>query len=261
MWGRSYGGEMLKRTFWIALALFAGATIGASGLYAYLTHIQHMAIPHTKETTDDALADYTLWLMVFTGILAVATIGLGVATVGLYLTGEKQVKVTLDALIGDQRAWIITELLIGDSGVEVDNMGPAVDVRLKVSNMGRTPAVAAHTNMRLVCDVADVREEVAKLATESRIMDHDSGLSVPPGGFYFRPWHPSAVASKRHIGLFVIGCVSYGILQDREVHQTAFAYQLGVADGSDWGLTISDSAIQLQPHTVTVSPWAGGFAT
>lgn len=45
-----------------------------------------------KEETDEALAQYTLWLMVFTGILALATIGLGVATFFLYLTGEKQIR-------------------------------------------------------------------------------------------------------------------------------------------------------------------------
>jgi hypothetical protein len=52
--------------------------------------------PPTKETTksqkeesDEALARYTLWLMVFTGVLAFATIGLGIATLLLYATDEK----------------------------------------------------------------------------------------------------------------------------------------------------------------------------
>src|SRR5262245_20488499 len=49
-----------------------------------------------KEETDEALAHYTLWLMIFTGILAFATIGLGVATFGLYLTGEKQIRINAE---------------------------------------------------------------------------------------------------------------------------------------------------------------------
>ncbi len=45
-----------------------------------------------KQETDAALAYYTLWLMAFTGVLAFATIGLGIATVMLFGTGEKQFK-------------------------------------------------------------------------------------------------------------------------------------------------------------------------
>jgi len=68
---------------------------------ATIQHAAHPAEQHAtnqetkskKDETDEALAYYTLWLMVFTGILAFATIGLGAATVGLYLTGEKQAKI------------------------------------------------------------------------------------------------------------------------------------------------------------------------
>jgi hypothetical protein len=45
-----------------------------------------------KEEIDEALARYTWWLMAFTAALAIATIGLGGATYGLYRTGEKQLR-------------------------------------------------------------------------------------------------------------------------------------------------------------------------
>jgi hypothetical protein len=47
----------------------------------------------TTEKSDEALARYTFWLTVFTGVLAFATITLGIATIGLYATGEKQAKI------------------------------------------------------------------------------------------------------------------------------------------------------------------------
>jgi hypothetical protein len=85
-----------------------GFALGGSvfwGLYGPNTTIEHDHVasgeqagkPTTaqeKEKSDAALARYTFWLTLFTGVLAVATIGLGVATAGLYLTGEKQIRVT-----------------------------------------------------------------------------------------------------------------------------------------------------------------------
>jgi hypothetical protein len=50
-----------------------------------------------KEKTEEALAHYTWWLTFFTGILALATIGFGIATAGLYRTGEKQIGVAKEA--------------------------------------------------------------------------------------------------------------------------------------------------------------------
>jgi hypothetical protein len=95
-----------RRLFWPLFAAIMGFALGGSvfwGLYGPNTTIeqadaayeqntaQHEA-KSKKEETDEAIARYTLWLMVFTGILAVATVGLGVATVGLYLTGEQQIR-------------------------------------------------------------------------------------------------------------------------------------------------------------------------
>ncbi|MGY3493930.1 hypothetical protein [Bradyrhizobium sp. USDA 4502] len=90
------------------VAFTLGFALGGSvfwGLYGPNTTIErvsqaseHSSTDHEpkskKEETDEALARYTLWLMIFTGILAVATIGLGGATLGLYFTGEKQIAVS-----------------------------------------------------------------------------------------------------------------------------------------------------------------------
>lgn len=43
-----------------------------------------------QNSTEDALGNYTKWLMIFTGVLAFATISLSIATIGLYISGESQ---------------------------------------------------------------------------------------------------------------------------------------------------------------------------
>jgi len=254
---------MRKTALWISLALFIGVAAGACGLYAYLTHVQHVAIPHTKETTDDGLAEYTLWLMIFTGVLAIATVGLGAATVGLYMTGEKQVEITRQALIGDQRAWIVTALEIGPRGLRIARGYMELDVRLKVTNIGRSPAVGAHTSIMLVNDIGDVGKQLKELARKNKPSE-EHGLPVAPNDFYYRPW---GATMQNSLGVrsfecpILIGCVSYHILQDKEIHRTAFAYNLRYRDGSDWGGTIPAQTDFMAPEELTVSPWSGGFVS
>jgi hypothetical protein len=91
---------------WSIFALVLGFALGGSffwGVYgpnvtatqadaAYEQHVSEA--PPEKESAEEALAHYTWWLTTFTCILAFATIGLGAATVGLYLTGEKQIKLS-----------------------------------------------------------------------------------------------------------------------------------------------------------------------
>jgi hypothetical protein len=108
----SLGVALFQRLFiWPLFAALMGFAIGGSvfwGLYGPNMPIQDIsksaenhATKHEakskKEESDEALAYYTLWLMVFTGVLAFATVGLGVATIGLYFTGEKQIKIGMRA--------------------------------------------------------------------------------------------------------------------------------------------------------------------
>ena len=54
---------------------------------------RHGSARHAAEEQENgALAYYTYWLTFFTGVLALATIGLGGATLGLYLAGERQLE-------------------------------------------------------------------------------------------------------------------------------------------------------------------------
>jgi hypothetical protein len=116
-----------------------------------------------REKPEEALARYTWWLVAFTGVLAGATIGLGVGTFGLYRAGEKQIvvaKKTADAanlnaqaVIEAERArlYVIIEAQTIESEVKratAPRHPPlADDVRLQdlvveysFRNYGKTPA-------------------------------------------------------------------------------------------------------------------------
>jgi hypothetical protein len=100
---------MLNRVLivWIAYAGIMGFAVGGSFVAAYQIPLsqhetstyskQDSSDQNAKEKSDEALARYTWWLTLFTGVMAFATVGLGIATVGLYATGEKQIGVAIKA--------------------------------------------------------------------------------------------------------------------------------------------------------------------
>lgn len=109
---------MLRRwgIVWALYAALVGFSLGASFFFGmYGRNVTEASIasqkverpseekPKQKEEIDEALAYYTLWLMVFTGVLAAATVGLGIATVMLYSTGEKQFRFAIRTGIKQSR--------------------------------------------------------------------------------------------------------------------------------------------------------------
>jgi hypothetical protein len=140
----------------IALALCMATGFGAGVWRA--SNIPHPSINHNataqkesqpnpeapKESTEEAIARYNKWLTVFTGILAIATTGLGIATVGLYFAGERQLKLTersANSAIALQRP----RLFIGHTHIlqDVDPMtgNQTVFCNYDIENYGQSPAI------------------------------------------------------------------------------------------------------------------------
>lgn len=100
---------MLNRLLigWIVYAGIMGFALGGSFVSAYLMpppqhqtdadSDENASEQKSKEKTDEALARYTWWLTAFTGGLVLVTGALCIATIGLYITGEKQIEVALKA--------------------------------------------------------------------------------------------------------------------------------------------------------------------
>jgi hypothetical protein len=135
-----------------------------------------------KEKPEEALARYTLWLMIFTAVLAAATVGLGAATVGLYFTGEKQIgiaresadaaRLNAEALISAERAHLITIIVdtniwetlrssrfYGESSSPEmnDSELPVPSFRFAIRNTGRTAAVLTEVSYQLQQSAANRR--------------------------------------------------------------------------------------------------------
>jgi hypothetical protein len=102
----------------------------------------------------------------------------------------------------------------------------------------------------------------------NKVRDAYNGRLAAPNETYPRPWALSATTEEMYEygkrgGLFpiVIGCVTYEILQDDLIHQTAFAYSLALKDGNVFGGGIRIDDGDLPPSKILVLVAPGGFAT
>jgi hypothetical protein len=151
-------------------AVVLGFALGGSFVWGFLyvppeQHAAHSEQPHGsaaqkehkndfwEKASDDPVAYFTLWLVAFTGVLAVSTGGLWIATIGLYRAGERQIAVAKEsadaaqrAALTGERALIVVErafIMISDLAVNtIGQHGTIIDYRINfnLANSGKTPA-------------------------------------------------------------------------------------------------------------------------
>ena len=268
--------------WWVMWPLFAaimGFALGSSvfwGLYGPNTTIEQAdaayeqkAAKHEakskKEETDEALAWYTLWLMGFTGVLAFATIGLGVATVGLYLTGEKQIRlirrnsatqsrqmqnsiteakraadIAERALVASNRPWIKVDIAVGGP-IRYDVNGVNFTFNYVLTNIGHAPATNVWVSPRVIAPDPDsgkpfdprgeLRTEIAQLKSRP---PSPWGFALFPGDSIVQPITVTIGTDvlKKITEKFeviypqIIGAVDYRMGFDDAAHQTGFIFEV-----------------------------------
>ncbi|RXH15230.1 hypothetical protein [Bradyrhizobium guangzhouense] len=259
---------MFQRLFiWPLFAALMGFALGGSVFWAAYgpnTTIQQAAeaaehhsvqgeAKTNKVETDEALAYYTLWLMVFTGILAFATIGMGAATIGLYLTGEKQIRHNVASaaaqsrdmersMVAANRPWVKVDISVGGPIVYNAN-GANVTLRYVMRNIGRSPATNVMANPRLIAPIFnkdysgnfDPRVELQKFIAELRNRPNmPFGFSLFPDETIVQDITVSMSNDeiKRATNLIatisptIIGSVSYRMGFDDVIHQTGFIIEV-----------------------------------
>jgi hypothetical protein len=258
---------------WPIFALVMGFAIGGSvfwGLYGPNTTIEQAdtaakkqpakhSATEEKEKADEALARYTFWLTLFTGVLAFATICLGVATVGLYLTGEKQAMIakltslrqfrqtresialarqTAEAaeqsVIEANRAWIKVDIQVGGP-IHYNVNGANFTLIYVLENVGNSPALNVEVHPRLIDAVIHARTELLKdVELRKELRPSSLGYSMFPGDRIKQPITVSLPqdqikeATKLLPAIYptIIGTVTYRMGLDDACHQTGFLVEI-----------------------------------
>lgn len=162
---------------------------------------------------------------------------------------RRSANIAADAYAANERAWITVDIA-ADSDLTFNASGGChIFVKLKVTNIGRTPALNAHTSMTMVPTLRFSKEMVAGYAAEHRERNEKWGRTVLPGESYDRKWGLGLDDAKDVLYGMVFGCVTYETLPDRAIHQTSFCYSLG--RGEVGGLNEGDIPQSEAKFTVT----------
>jgi hypothetical protein len=204
-----------------------------------------------KSATDEAIAEYTKWLAIFTMFLVLATIG-------LFVSGERNVSVTRQSadaarkaadvaegtLVATNRPWASVAKIEIAGPLTFQNGEGKVPLTVALKNLGHSPAIRVSVNVKLV-----LSNTTNLLAAQKEYCDHFR-KPLPPGGIRpeltlwpgdqlvfpvdawmnsqelpaFKEW---ADRTPFPIALIaIIGCIDYEFSFGEGHHQTALIYDL-----------------------------------
>jgi hypothetical protein len=171
------------------------------------------------------MAEAAEWQAIYTGV------GLAGILLTLVFTGWAAVAASraAKAAVMDQRAWLTTNLLLeGDLEFARDNSA-SVAIAIEITNVGKTPALSAYTNVDMFDLGPDQRERFKSFCDECRI-DSEYGRVVLPGESYVRRWAASCSLGEGRFWPVIVGCVTYRTSTDDQLHQTSFIHALSRYD-------------------------------
>lgn len=214
------------------------------------------------------MGDYFDYLIKFSTILSTIFAGwAAIAASSAARAAIRQAKISQDALIIDQRAWLNVNLLpAGD--LEIFPTGIQIFVQAFVKNIGRTPALDARSNIAVVHDMSLIIQKLKDLALENEKSVPFSGRMVLPGEEYGRPWAVTfeddlnSILEDGYISSFIVGVTTYKIINDDGYHHTGFAYSCErfSEDIRIWHPLRVDVG-NIPKSEIVFSAISGGFAT
>ena len=240
------------------------------------THARYANEEHTpfwQRVTRDPLAVFTLFLVLFTMVLA----AVGVGQLKLYLRAETVAEKSADAakesadvanrtLIASQRAWIRTDKIgFGGGGLAIDNNGASVSISFTITNTGNTPAIniTPHAWLVVLKSGGPFPWQVQQSRCgEIRTQAFAPGFTLFPGESFpsnlgIDGWSLGTNASreeleagaatsadKKQVVLYVVGCIDYTFPTDATTHhQTGFI--LEVRRDRAFPITLEDGVLPI----------------
>lgn len=188
-----------------------------------------------QKTTDDPIAFFTLWLVVFTGILgAVSVIQLNLLRRAeiTAIVSANAAKMAADAALASNRPWVIAKFVV--TNLEKTAAGLNIGTNIELINIGNSPALNVFVSARFIQEEGDILSgldiqkevchQVSLVETVSK-----SGIVVFPKLATFSNQVAVATVTEGKRRFYLTGCIAYMFAGSQEVHQTGFF--LGLSDG------------------------------
>jgi hypothetical protein len=219
-------GFLAATVVWAMFFVFQPKNDAAQGQTHQATSAESKEITSAKEV-EDRLATYTLWLAIFTAVLAVSTIGLWIVT---WRSGVRQSRdmenaiaaaqeanrISREGIIAEQRAWLTAGDLNIESEPVYEKSGITIVVSVQITNRGKTPALHVHTDMDMVFDSNAAPAAVMKLAEKNKTVDIVQWTRTAlPNDPYRRRWvftieRSKSLGNSNSVFPVIVGCVTSG---------------------------------------------------
>jgi hypothetical protein len=187
--------------------------------------------------SEGAIVRLTRALVWWTGLLAVATTGLGIAAFFQWRALEStdhHIAEQLQVMRAGQRAWVTIETveIDGPLSLSLDRDTAAVQLKIGLRNIGTIPAVRVWSALHLYPDdlfksfPPECQATTRSLLVGINLLPNefnDSGFwqaHTEAGGIY------TPIPKEDDFGLVVVGCVLYESFGDKTVRTTGFAGSL-----------------------------------
>jgi hypothetical protein len=138
-----------------------------------------------EKAADDPVAYFTLWLVGFTGILAVSTVGLWIATIFLYRGGERGIRMQQGIGMAQTRAYVS----IKSAEIYFGGHDAIPFVEIVVFNSGQSPALG-FVFSPTVTYLADVPDIDIVYEVDEDIWSKQPGVDIPPGAEHETMYFP-----------------------------------------------------------------------
>jgi flagellar basal body-associated protein FliL len=242
----------------------------------------------TKETPEQAIARYNLWLMIFTGVLAfVALIQIAFllnadkTTAKAANAAQDSAAIARQTLIASNRPWISISTPVPEGQLMWEEKGARITVNLTIKNIGKNPAfdiateadqfVMGPDNFDIGAAVtkhcAEVRQrQIARAANghHGEVLFPDETLPQKFGLLFSREQIDAAAKNmgRPFFSAVVVICVDYRSPITKQSHQTGLAYMLVKPPTEPGGLTrlpTPDETLNYNQFGLARSPF-GSFA-
>lgn len=225
---------------WLAASLVLAFVLGI--LFVELTPLG-VALPHDYNGASLLMMRLQTYAFALSGVTGVGTLLTAVAAARFANHAARESRRSADiareAMISSGRAWIHVDLTLDDKLVWDESGNVQVKVRIKVSNIGNSPAINVHTAVRVVPDCDDTRAWLDRISRKARVEDRSRSRMVLPHDSFERQQVARALATDfkgvpgfPRLRPAIVGCVTYQLAQDMSLHQTAFCYTLSRIDSA-----------------------------
>lgn len=198
-----------------------------------------------------------------TGILALlSAIAAAIYAKNAATESKRNADIARDSLIASERAWLNVNVI--PLGALQFHPAGTVDILIgvEITNVGKTPALNVHTHVEMSLNYQQIPNLLKELASKQRHVNTKWSRLLLPAQSYVRRWGAGTELQHDDTGILpvIYGVVTYQLIRDGSLHQTAFAVMLSKRDPAGDSTSLFMREKYVAATDIVIEETTGGFA-